>query len=630
MDALFLSAAVAEAREALQGGHIVSVVPEGPEAMRIGVDGPRGRSFLCLGWEAWGPRWHVCSEGAAAAGEGAFAAAAGRALRGGRIVAVVRPGLERAAGLAVERRRGPALRRLALWAYLWPTARNVVLVDADEGIIAAARPGPWQPGGAFSPPEAKPGSLLALALEGAGVLEPRLRSSLVDTPPEETAGDEPGGVERALARAVPGLGLILAREAVFRGRRGGPGAPADPVALSQALAEVMAVVRQERFAPRIILGADGEPRGLAAIPLSCVPEELQRPYPSAGAAAEAFFARRRAAAAQGAARAQAERALRHLRARITQRIVKLKAELAEHQQAMACRQWGEILVAHQRQVSRGAHEAVLPDPYGPPGATRSIPLDPARSAAANAERYFKRARRGARGEPLAAARLAAAQRELDRVAELEKTLAAATTPEAFREICAAARRLRAGGRGPGAGGRGAGRGVQSQPPTRHTDGGRGPNPRPATVAAGKPRRVGRGRASEVARLARRFVSADGLPILVGRDNTKNDELTLHVARPDDLWLHVEGYGGSHVVIRREGRADVPRRTLFEAAQLAAYYSQARGQRKVPVHYTLRKYVRKPKGAKPGLVTITHEKTVFATPDPEVVRRLAAPQMTNDQ
>jgi predicted ribosome quality control (RQC) complex YloA/Tae2 family protein len=124
-------------------------------------------------------------------------------------------------------------------------------------------------------------------------------------------------------------------------------------------------------------------------------------------------------------------------------------------------------------------------------------------------------------------------------------------------------------------------------------------------------------------VARHFVSGDGLAILVGRNNAANDELTLRIARPEDLWLHVEGYGGSHVVVRRGGRAEVPRQTLVDAAQLAAYYSQARGQRKVPVHYTLRKHVRKPKGAKPGLVTITQEKTILATADPEVVRRLAA-------
>jgi predicted ribosome quality control (RQC) complex YloA/Tae2 family protein len=434
-------------------------------------------------------------------------------------------------------------------------------------------------------------------MNGAEALEPRLHSCLGPAFAAGNTGDDAGGVERALARAVPGLGAMLAREVVFRARGGGSGTPADPGALAQVLAEVMAAVRLERFAPRIILGADGEPRGLAAIRLASVPEERQQPFPSAAAAAAAFFAHRRALAARNAGRAQAERALHQLRARIAQRITKLEAELAKHRQAIAGRQMGEILVAHQRQVSRGASEAVLPDPYGAPGTTRTIPLDPTRSVAANAERYFKRARRGGRGEPLAAARLAAALRDLDRVAELEKKVAAATAPEALQEICAAAERLRGGGRGPEAGGRELGAKGQGL------------------------RRVGR--TNEVARLARRFVSTDGFPILVGRDNARNDELTLHVARPDDLWLHVEGHGGSHVVIRREGRADVPRQTLLEAAQLAAYYSQARGQRKVPVHYTLRRYVRKPKGAKPGLVTITQEKTVFATPDPDVVRRLAS-------
>jgi predicted ribosome quality control (RQC) complex YloA/Tae2 family protein len=122
---------------------------------------------------------------------------------------------------------------------------------------------------------------------------------------------------------------------------------------------------------------------------------------------------------------------------------------------------------------------------------------------------------------------------------------------------------------------------------------------------------------------RRFVSSEGLPILVGRDNEGNDHLTLHIARSDDLWLHVEGFPGSHVVVRMQGRTGgVPRQTLVEAAKLAAYYSQARSHGKVTVSYTLKKFVRKPRKSPPGLVTVTHEKTVVVKPDKELVARLA--------
>jgi predicted ribosome quality control (RQC) complex YloA/Tae2 family protein len=100
-------------------------------------------------------------------------------------------------------------------------------------------------------------------------------------------------------------------------------------------------------------------------------------------------------------------------------------------------------------------------------------------------------------------------------------------------------------------------------------------------------------------------------------------LTLHIARSEDLWLHVEGFPGSHVVIRMQGRTGgVPRQTLVEAAKLAAYYSQARSHGKVTVSYTLKKYVRKPRKSPPGLVTVTHEKTVIVKPDKALVARLA--------
>ncbi|MFI5341445.1 MAG: NFACT RNA binding domain-containing protein, partial [Candidatus Methylomirabilales bacterium] len=124
---------------------------------------------------------------------------------------------------------------------------------------------------------------------------------------------------------------------------------------------------------------------------------------------------------------------------------------------------------------------------------------------------------------------------------------------------------------------------------------------------------------------RRFVSSDGFPILVGRDNEGNDHLTLHLSRSEDLWLHVQDYAGSHVVVRVQKRTGgIPRRTLIQAAQLAAYYSQARDHGKVAVSYTLKKYVRKPRKAKPGLVTITQEKTIVVTPDKALVSQLAAP------
>ena len=116
------------------------------------------------------------------------------------------------------------------------------------------------------------------------------------------------------------------------------------------------------------------------------------------------------------------------------------------------------------------------------------------------------------------------------------------------------------------------------------------------------------------RVARQFVSSEGLEILVGKSSRDNDTLTQQVAKADDFWLHVAGYGGSHVVLRNPKKLDTPpRQSLLEAAQLAAYFSQARNALKVEVHYTQRKFVSKPKGAKLGLMQLKEHKSLVVHP-----------------
>lgn len=119
--------------------------------------------------------------------------------------------------------------------------------------------------------------------------------------------------------------------------------------------------------------------------------------------------------------------------------------------------------------------------------------------------------------------------------------------------------------------------------------------------------------------ARRFVSSDGYEILVGRTSAANDELTFKVARPSDIWLHAADYPGSHVVVRLFKRGEVPHRTLLEAAQLAAHFSQAKDEAMVDVRYTERKFVGKPKGAGPGLVRLQRFKSITVRPSSDLAR-----------
>ena len=113
---------------------------------------------------------------------------------------------------------------------------------------------------------------------------------------------------------------------------------------------------------------------------------------------------------------------------------------------------------------------------------------------------------------------------------------------------------------------------------------------------------------------RRSIQMDGHEILVGRSSRENDELTFKVADGDDFWFHVAGYTGSHVIVRNPAKdTELESSLLIRAAQLAAYFSQARNSNKVEVHYTRRKFVSKPKKAKPGLVRLREFKTVTVEP-----------------
>ncbi|MFO0980796.1 MAG: NFACT RNA binding domain-containing protein [Planctomycetota bacterium] len=113
---------------------------------------------------------------------------------------------------------------------------------------------------------------------------------------------------------------------------------------------------------------------------------------------------------------------------------------------------------------------------------------------------------------------------------------------------------------------------------------------------------------------KRFQSSSGLEILVGQDDASNDQLTFTVAHQNDVWLHVAGAPGSHVVLRcGESRTRADKQSIKEAAALAAWFSKLRAGGKVSVHYCLARNVKKPRGYQPGQVQIEDEQAVLVRP-----------------
>ena len=256
----------------------------------------------------------------------------------------------------------------------------------------------------------------------------------------------------------------------------------------------------------------------------------------------------------------------HANAREIRRLERLETNLAQDLAGLpaseALRHQAEAILAAPDAVESGAAEAIVRDPYHQDGSLR-VSLDPRLSAPANADRLFAKARRIVRARAQVSLRLAETRRDLEDARAAQNRASAAEN----------ASDLQAGRADRDAGDRGA-----SGPP-------------------------------------RHYLNGHGLSILVGRSARQNHHLTFRVARPDDVWLHARDVPGAHVILRDpEGRAGAE--DLREAAEVAAYFSDARLESRVDVHVTRRKHVRPAKGG-PGRVFVHHSDTMRVTPkDPE--------------
>jgi predicted ribosome quality control (RQC) complex YloA/Tae2 family protein len=313
-------------------------------------------------------------------------------------------------------------------------------------------------------------------------------------------------------------------------------------------------------------------------------------------------------------RAAIVRALRKQRQKLARKLEALRGDLAEAERAPLQRRHGEALLAYLGQVPPRAARVTLPDPADPAGSLE-IALDPAVKPQVNAARLFKRAAKGERGLLDVPPRIAAVEAEAHALARLleraerfdERSPAAEggsvaeheNDPALDDDLEAALGRL------PPA--------LRAGLPVRRAGPSAPPAPRGAKAVA---RAVASGamRAPSARLQPRRLKSAEGWDVLIGRNNEGNDYLTHSLARPEDYWFHVHGSPGSHVVLRRgKGKNEPSKRTLDEVASWAAFYSQARTAGKVPVIVTLKKYVRKPRKAPPGLAVCEREKTVIVRP-----------------
>jgi predicted ribosome quality control (RQC) complex YloA/Tae2 family protein len=238
----------------------------------------------------------------------------------------------------------------------------------------------------------------------------------------------------------------------------------------------------------------------------------------------------------------------------------------------------DLLLSQLHAVERGADSITL---TGFDGEVVTIALDPARSPSGNASALYDSARRR--------------ERAAERVPELVRR--AGREMDALEGLAA---RIRDGTAGPEELAR-----LQRVQPATGRD---APPPLPY----------------------REYRTSQGLEVRVGRGSKSNDDLTFRHSSPNDIWLHARDAAGAHVILRwNRADANPPAADLQEAATLAALNSKARTSGTVPVDWTRRKHVRKPRKAGPGLVIPERVKTVFVEPDPALEERMRPPDYPSD-
>jgi predicted ribosome quality control (RQC) complex YloA/Tae2 family protein len=260
------------------------------------------------------------------------------------------------------------------------------------------------------------------------------------------------------------------------------------------------------------------------------------------------------------------------------KIEKLENTLREAEKAEQLKLLGELLTANLYAAKKGMKEIKVVDYYDEMGGTVAILLDPRKTPSENAQKYFSKYQKAKNSVSIVIEQIEKAREEVFYFENLLQQVQSAS-PKDIQEI------------------------------------------REELIEGGYIRNRQRRNAKKISNakpILDHYLSSDGTELIVGKNNKQNDYLTNKLAARDEIWLHTKDIPGSHVVIRSKEPSE---ETIYEAANLAAYFSKARNSSTVPVDFTKVRYVKKPNGAKPGFVIYDNQQTVYVTPEEEMVLKL---------
>ena len=445
---------------------------------------------------------------------------------------------------------------------LIPRAPNIILVDSKGVILASLRrqvkgSRPLLPGGVYQEPQQ------------ASKLDP---SSISEADFEELIAKEANHkrpIKRIIADKLLGWSPIFGEEVEYliTEKNLSPWEAFQQVRERLSHGEPTPLLYLTPQAKEIPLPSPTTQEALLVpVPLFGKSAWETKRFPTLSQAAEEFYTMLDEQRLWARVRRGAESALRKRIAKIESLIAHLKEDLQRMEQAEQLQRYGELLVANLHRVRKEGDTVRLLNYYDPQQREVTVPINPRFSLYQNAQRFFHQAAKAKRGRTLIPPRLQEVEKRLAQLREHQKRLESigdlVTLLAFYQEL--EERKI--------------------APPLQRE---KKPSAR-----------------QEVRKRFRKYLSSDGLEILVGRSSRDNDYLTFKVASPEDFWLHVVGYAGSHVIVRNPNHRDkLPPASLREAAQIAGYYSKVRHSSNVTIHYTRRKWVKKPKGMSAGKVLL---------------------------
>ncbi|MDR0840211.1 MAG: NFACT family protein [Christensenellaceae bacterium] len=487
-------------------------------------------------------------------------------LLGGRIVSVDQPNMDRVLNIVVQAQNelGDSV-PYTLCAEVMGKYSNLVLINEAGAVVdAIKRVGPGM-------------SEVRVLLPGVPYVlpPPQQKRDIRQASQAEIAGALVAGrVDKALSGAFFGIAPNMAAalcERVTSQRDCELLTSAEKEALAASLYALFAELKEGVCRPALALDAYGAP--LAIYPF--VPNLPDcSPLPTMRQALDTFYERQDIAQRMQRHGGSLRRVLQNNIERCLKKLALYEGAIDAEDAIERLRLYGELLTANQHAIAPGVNQAMVQNYYFDPPAPIVIPLNPQFSAGVNARQYYKKYQKAKAARDISRLHRAAALEELAYLEGQLDNLGKCTDAIELAELSEELGKLGY---------------IKHKPGEK----------KPAKLPASKPMH---------------FVSSDGADIFVGKNNRQNDDLTLRAAG-EDIWLHTKEIPGSHVIIKQ---AEPSKATLYEACLLAAYYSKARGSGNVPVDYAPRKHVKKPAGAKPGMVVYTANKTAYVTPaDAEV-------------